>query len=329
MMNEKLLDYIEALRTMPYEAYLPDEIAGELAQALRLLGQDVMEVFRLSIALSDGNLQQSASRMNILAGPLKDLQASLRHLTWQARQIEKGDYSQRTAFLGDFSDAFNHMATQLARREDLMRVQMEQQAEYYDALTEVHDNWRACRHDMTNHLLCLDSLLAAGDVSGARAYIEKMHSKTGKRDQDFIYTGNRVLDALLTDKFRVARKAGIEVEQSIALKRKIEIDAMDCCVLFGNALDNAIEACQRMRSDERKLILQMKATGNMLHVEIRNTTDHMPVRDGELYKSTKEDSTQHGFGLRNIKKAVESYGGIWNVDCSDGWFHFNCLLCNV
>lgn len=69
-------------------------------------------------ALSRGDLRVAPPPPeNELAAPLKSLQASLRHLTWQTQQVAKGDYKQQVDFMGEFSDAFNTMVTQLADRQ--------------------------------------------------------------------------------------------------------------------------------------------------------------------------------------------------------------------
>lgn len=328
-MNNKELKYIEALRSMPGETDILRGMEGDVPEELRLLGKELTEEYELATALANGDLQMEASSMNVLAGPLKDLQSNLRHLTWQAKQIEKGDYGQRAEFLGDFSQAFNHMAVQLARREETMRKQIRQQMEYYEALDAIHNNWRAYKHDMENHLLCIDALLDMGDVPAARDYIHAMHGKTKYMDGGFIYTGNRVLDALLTDKIRIAKNLGIEVTKMIAVDQEIEMDPLDCCILFGNAMDNAIEACQRIKSGERRIELHLKMTGNMLHMKLRNTSQHEPIMDKDGIKSRKMDDEHHGFGLKNMKKVVESYDGVWEIKQKDGWFTLSCLLFHV
>ena len=96
---------------------LPDSLK-ELGQGLQMLSIWMKEVKQLSRELSDGNLDANLpSAENPLADSLKALHATMKHITWQAQQISKGDYSQRVDYLGAFSDAFNAMARQLADRE--------------------------------------------------------------------------------------------------------------------------------------------------------------------------------------------------------------------
>jgi diguanylate cyclase (GGDEF)-like protein len=93
------------------------------------------EIHKLATALAIGRLDApSAPSRSPIVGSLKALQSSLRHLTWQAQQIARGDFSQRVEFMGDFSRAFNHMVEQLARaRADLV------EASTHDALTGLYN----------------------------------------------------------------------------------------------------------------------------------------------------------------------------------------------
>ena len=85
---------------------------------LQCLDRAVQELKAYSAALSVGNLSDcSPSRDNPLCENLKNMQANLNHLTWQAKQVAKGDYSQTVSYLGEFSEAFNTMTAQLRERE--------------------------------------------------------------------------------------------------------------------------------------------------------------------------------------------------------------------
>lgn len=93
-----------------------------LKQDLKSLQNEVEELTAYSAELSKGNLSVAfPSKGNFLCENLKNLHANLNHLTWQAQQVAKGDYSQHVSYLGDFSDAFNEMTKQLKEREMRLR----------------------------------------------------------------------------------------------------------------------------------------------------------------------------------------------------------------
>jgi len=119
---EILFDYLRNVIYEPEKASmdiesLPDAFK-DLGKGLEFFGCCVIEARALAQALSKGDLNGDVPpSYNEIAAPLKSLHASLRHLTWQAQQIAKGDFQQRVDFMGDFSKSFNAMAQQLEERQ--------------------------------------------------------------------------------------------------------------------------------------------------------------------------------------------------------------------
>ena len=119
-----LFDYLRDVIYRPADAFLDveklPENFHEFAKGMQYFAQCVIEAKDMALSLSKGDLTGSLpSRGNEIAAPLKSLHASLRHLTWQAQQIAKGDYQQRVSFMGEFAAAFNTMAGQLEERRKL------------------------------------------------------------------------------------------------------------------------------------------------------------------------------------------------------------------
>ena len=110
-----------------------DEPFQKLGMGLQYLDQAVREMKSCSAALSNGNLADfTPSRDNFLCENLKNIHASLNHLTWQAKQVAKGDYSQTVSYLGEFSEAFNTMTRQLREREDFLKQEAEREKAHAD-----------------------------------------------------------------------------------------------------------------------------------------------------------------------------------------------------
>lgn len=131
--NCKLL--FEYLRSILYDAkiqMLPveqlDEPYQKLGKGLQFLQSAVEEMKMYSADISKGNLSgQFPGRDNFLCENLKNIHANLSHLTWQAKQVSSGDYSQHVSYLGEFSEAFNLMIKQLREREAQLTEEAERE----------------------------------------------------------------------------------------------------------------------------------------------------------------------------------------------------------
>ena len=122
-----------------------DEPFQKLGMGLQYLDHAVREMKSCSAALSNGNLADfTPSRDNFLCENLKNIHANLNHLTWQAKQVAKGDYSQTVSYLGEFSEAFNTMTEQLREREESLK----QEAEMEKSHAEMVDNYNGLLLDL-------------------------------------------------------------------------------------------------------------------------------------------------------------------------------------
>lgn len=107
----------------------------KLGMGLEFLDHAIQEMKQCSAALSKGNLSEfTPSRDNFLCDNLKNIHANLEHLTWQAKQVAKGDYSQHVSYLGEFSKSFNSMTEQLKEREEQLKSEAELEKKHADTV---------------------------------------------------------------------------------------------------------------------------------------------------------------------------------------------------
>ena len=101
----------------------------------------------------------------------------------------------------------------------------------------------------------------------------------------------------------------------------------ELCVLLGNLLDNAIEACQRVSEEERRFIrIYMDTLQEQFYISVMNGMQGRAVRYGELFQSTKHGTGVHGFGLQRVDRIVRKYGGFLDRQSEDGVFATEVLL---
>ncbi len=194
------------------------------------------------------------------------------------------------------------------------------QLQHMDETILSQNKLRALRHDMNSHLIALESYFDHDDITGGKQYISTLVDQF-QQTTPTINTGNNALDAILSAKRSLAESKGIAFHTSITVQKDLPIAPEDCSVIFGNALDNAIEACDRLPEDSEKLIeifLQQDATS--INCKITNTA---PPNDEKNFATSKADKANHGFGMKNIKEALEKYPSLYNFKQQENQFEFS------
>ena len=138
---ELLFEYLRSIlydaSVQPLDVDALDPAYQKLGKGLQYLDRAVRELKAYSAALSVGDLSRAyPSYNNPLCDNLKNIQANLNHLTWQAKQVAKGDYSQTVSYLGDFSQAFNTMTAQLREREEALKKQAQREREFAELMEQ-------------------------------------------------------------------------------------------------------------------------------------------------------------------------------------------------
>lgn len=212
---------------------------------------------------------------------------------------------------------------QIIHRQEQADHQMRQQLKHLDEIILRQNELRRIRHDINGHFTALKGYLDAEDISNARRYLadlsEEFHAAAPS-----IHTGNNALDAILSAKQSLAASKNITLTTKIRIQRALPIDPRDLCIIFGNALDNAIEACDRLSEQTEKSIdlLLMEETGT-LYCQITNTA---PPRCNAVFTTSKADSINHGFGLDNIRDALEKYNANLNISQNATLFTLEFLI---
>ena len=142
-----------------------------------------------------------------------------------------------------------------------------------------------------------------------------------------VETGNRLLDVLLTEKSLYCEQNGITFSCMADGARLSFLRDGDLYCLFGNIIDNALEAARQVPDRERRVVnLVVKARGDILLIQEDNYFEgELAFKDG-LPMTTKEDKGYHGFGTQSIRMIVHQYGGEMTASAEDGVYHLNILF---
>ncbi|MCI9238707.1 MAG: sensor histidine kinase, partial [Dorea sp.] len=185
-----------------------------------------------------------------------------------------------------------------------------EQFAYYREKEDDEKRVRALYHDMKNHLLILERQNSAETkqmVSDLRRQISDY--------EDYIHTGNEFLDVIIHDKAKKAKEQQIDFSAVIHFEDGRFIEPMDLSTIFGNALDNALEASVKMPPEQRLIMVKAGRIHDVLMIVFEN---HAVI--GKMNGTSKEDELLHGFGIPNIRKAVEKYHGECVIRQENGKF---------
>lgn len=206
-----------------------------------------------------------------------------------------------------------------AEQDRLRIAQLEQQYAYHLEKQKTEERVRAIYHDMKNHLLLLE---AAPQSPEMKASAQALRAQIADYE-DFVHSGNDFLDVILRAKAERAREQKIAFSVMISYFDKAGfISPLDLSTIFGNALDNAIEASEQLPPEERLISLKVGVQQGLLAIGVENNmrAASQPTR------TSKDDAFLHGFGLTNIRQAVERYGGAMNACAEGGKFHLEIAI---
>lgn len=197
----------------------------------------------------------------------------------------------------------------------MMEKQVELQISHYNEVEKMNYEINRFRHDYSNHLQSILSLVQMGECSMAEEYILKLKKVKSEPAATLFYTGNRLADAILTNKSSLLDE-GSRIEYSGIMP--LSVDNVDLCVILSNSLDNAIEACHELQKPCMISMFAKEQQGYFI-MSIKNPT----LCSESFYDipvTTKSEKEHHGMGLRNIESVVKKYDGQMKIKCENGFF---------
>lgn len=187
------------------------------------------------------------------------------------------------------------------------------QQEYYDQLRVQQEETRALWHDISKYL-------RASRVESSYDALDQVQEMLNSISC-VVDVNNRVASVILNEYAQAARVAGITLELDVQVPEILFVTAADLYVLIGNTMDNAIEACQNLPAEERKISLKLKMHNNILFYELSNPYDQQHVK--------RVRNRYHGFGLKNVARCVEKYNGKAEITKDNGVFLITAYLNSI
>lgn len=206
------------------------------------------------------------------------------------------------------------------------------QNEYYkrqiETVIESDEKLRSLRHDMKNHIEIIRNMVRDEQYDRLDNYVanlvDELESAENVRKFD---TGNFEFDALLNGKLFEGERKKIHMNCVVQIPEKVKIVPFDMSVIIGNLFDNAIRASESLPEEKRKIDTVFCYKRGALFMDIKNAYGgDLKVDDEQRFLTTKEDTAEHGIGLKNVIKTIEKYNGDIKINTEEGIFDVQVIL---
>lgn len=211
-------------------------------------------------------------------------------------------------------------------QQKTLNEQLRSQRANIDALSSAYATQRKMTHDFRHHIAALSGMLQGGETQQAQDYLAALQEQQTERAL-MVNTHNSAIDAVLNQKGYAAQKQHIDIQFEVNDLSPLQIELIDCTVVLGNLLDNAIEACLKLEEAKRRIevsVLRDEAYADgdaKLYVSIINTS--LPVHiEKDCIATTKLEPHLHGFGLPCAKELLRRNNAFYTMDYHDGAFQF-------
>ena len=194
----------------------------------------------------------------------------------------------------------------IERENEALLLKEEVSKEKYKELSLLIAHNEQLRHDIKNHFLVIKRYLQEKDTTSIERYIDSISDNYLKVELND-WTDNEIVDIIISQKYKSAKIKGISFNVEADSLKEVGLSESEICSLFGNLLDNAIEAAEK--SEEKWIKVCIKKVQNMLYIEIKNSFFIEPVIKNGEFITTKENKEVHGYGLKCVKRIVEKYDG--------------------
>ncbi|MBC8546551.1 sensor histidine kinase [Clostridiaceae bacterium NSJ-31] len=206
----------------------------------------------------------------------------------------------------DLADAYRFRLSYAIELEQ-MEHQLLMQRDHYRQLSSQVDAARAASHDLRHHMRALSAFAEQGDLAKIRAYLQSYEPRLTAQEIE-TFSNHPLADALLRYFAPAARRAGATFDVLLALPPDLSFPDDELCILLGNLLENAVEACERQQTGRRFIYLRGDTAGGRFRLVLDNSFDGAVVEKRGRYCSSKRRG--FGFGVRSVQAIVEQHGGL-------------------
>lgn len=191
---------------------------------------------------------------------------------------------------------------------------------------------RRIRHDLKNHLYAILGMLESNDIEGSKKYIESLlDSGINSNIKDLSKSGNIIVDSLVNYKLSKAKQYGIDCNTNIFLPAELPFESVHLTIIYGNLLENAIEACLKLDDAKKYIELDTYYAKDVLFITVKNPYIGNYKRDvhGKFISTKNENLSWHGLGLSSVEQAVSHYHGELEINTDHNVFQVVIVMYGI
>lgn len=207
----------------------------------------------------------------------------------------------------------------------LSETQINAQKKQLDTLQNHMEQLKRFRHDTRHHILAINSFLKSQNNDGLKNYLSELTKSLPEPSE--IYCENSVINALLCYYRETAESEHIRVSFSVSLSENLPFSDTDLCIILGNFLENAVEACMRMTSANKFITLKMSMPSrHTLVILAENSYEGVICRTTDGAFLSSKEKNRKGIGVASIISIIKKYNGIPRFEYNEPVFKASLLL---
>ena len=221
-------------------------------------------------------------------------------------------------------------AFDIIRQQAMLRERADQQGTLlaiqhtqYQQLSRHMETVRQARHDLRQHLNVIDHYLGSGKTEDLKSYISQ-YRMTLPPDVARTWCENYAVNTIVCYYAEEARKAGIDFSVRLELPKQLSINEAELCSIFGNLLENALDACRECTDTAPFIRIRAREEGGHIALAVDNTCCRAPMEENGRFRSSKHEG--FGSGTASVRSIVQRYQGVTEFHYKDHIFFASVFL---
>lgn len=211
----------------------------------------------------------------------------------------------------------------LMEKASMSQRQLAMEQAHYNTLSRHIEETKAARHDLRHHLALIQAYVTSGNLKKLEEYLSQ-YIKSVSDDTVITLCKNYAVNTIAHYYLEQAKKENIETDIHINLPEDIAVAEGDLCIVFGNLLENALEACKRQQECNPFITISAGLQGDYVVIAVDNSFEGEIKKEKDVFLSSKREGK--GIGITSVEAVVEKYNGQAVFEFSNGVFMASVML---